>query len=532
MKNYNILDCTLRDGGYINNFRFGEKIIKDIICKLADAHTDIIECGFLESNAFNKDETLFGSIEFIEDFIAPKSPFSMYVAMIAYGDIGIDEICDFDGKSVDGIRLTFHQSEIEEAFVFGKQLMKKGYQVFMQPVGTTSYTKEELLNLIEMVNQMKPFAFYMVDTLGTMLNKDLTEMFETVNENLDASIKIGFHSHNNLQMSFSNAIELIKVHSDREIIIDSSVFGMGRGAGNLCTELIMDYLNKVIENKYDIVPVLEIYDEHINKILLNYKWGYSLPYFIASTNNCHPNYATHLINKRTISIKQISNLLSAMDESKKNIYDKNYIEDIYLTFQKHMIDDSDVRSKYEEILRDRNIVILAPGSSINRKLGEIKEFCRENDSIVFSVNFVPEGIDVDYLFVSNRRRIKKLDEVQKLKNVKNYVFTSNLVEHGQFETVDMINYSDYLNEDSVISDNAGLMLINFLNKIGVKAVHLAGFDGFSRNSLDNYFDSAYTNSAEYETLIYKTKAISRRLKALSNSMEIRFLTESKYEEHE
>ena len=532
MTNYNILDCTLRDGGYINNFRFGEKIIKDIIHKLADARTNIIECGFLKSGAFDKDETLFGSVEMITNYIAPKSENSMYVAMIAYGDISADEISDYDGTSIDGIRLTFHQSEIEEAFVCGKQLMDKGYQVFMQPVGTTSYTEEELLNLIGRVNGMKPFAFYMVDTLGTMLNQDLASMFQLVDAHLDKSIKIGFHSHNNLQMSFSNAIELLKIHSDREIIIDSSVFGMGRGAGNLCTELIMDYLNKSVGNSYDIVPVLEIYDEHINKILLDYKWGYSLPYFIASTNNCHPNYATHLINKRTISIKQISSLLSMMDEEKKNIYDKNYIEEIYLAFQKHMIDDSDVRSKYKTILQNKNIVILAPGSSIKKKLPEVKEYCKENQSIVISVNFVPEGIDVDYVFVSNRRRIKKLDDIQKLKNVKHFLFTSNLMEQCGQEDVDMINYSDYLNEEAVISDNAGLMLINFLNKIGVKEINLAGFDGFGKNRSDNYFDAAFTNSAEYETLIYKTEAISKKLKALSNSMEIRFLTESKYEEHE
>lgn len=532
MTNYNILDCTLRDGGYINDFKFGKKIIKDIIHKLADAHTDIIECGFLKSNAFDEDKTLFGSVEAIQDYIEPKSSLSMYVAMIAYGDIGIDEISDFDGQSIDGIRLTFHQSEIEKAFAYGYQLLKKGYQVFMQPVGTTSYSEEELLCLIDRVNQMKPFAFYMVDTLGTMLNQDLAGMFNLVDEHLDKSIKIGFHSHNNLQMSFSNAIELLKIHSEREIIIDASVFGMGRGAGNLCTELIMDYINKTVQNTYDIVPVLEIYDDHINKILLNYKWGYALPYFIASTNNCHPNYATHLINKRTITIKQISSLLSTMDEDKKNIYNKNYIEDIYLAFQKHMIDDSAVRNAYSKTLAGKKIVILAPGSSIGRKLQEIKAFCEENNAVVFSVNFVPEGIDVDYLFVSNRKRIRKLEDVQKLSNVKHFLFTSNLMEQCNPKEVDMLNYSDYLNEDTVISDNAGLMLINFLNKIGIKEIHLAGFDGFSKNSLDNYFDSAYTNSAEYETLIYKTEAISRRLKALSNSMEIRFLTESKYEGHE
>ena len=368
MLNCDILDCTLRDGGYINNFKFGKSIISDIISKLSDANTDIIECGFLQSGEFDRDKTLFGSVEAIRDFILPKSDNSLYVAMIAYGNISIDEISRCDGSSIDGIRLTFHQNQISQAFEFGKKLLNKKYKVFMQPVGTTSYTEAELIDLIDKVNELNPFAFYMVDTLGTMFNTDLRKMFTTVDRNLNKGIKIGFHSHNNLQLSFSNAIDLLSVNTEREVIIDSSVFGMGRGAGNLCTELIMEYVNKCIKNKYDIVPVLEIYDEHINKILLKYKWGYSLPYFLASSNACHPNYATHLINKQTMSIKQISRLLSSIDEDKRDIFNKSYIEELYIAFQKHIVNDSVDSAEIKSNIADKNIIVLAPGKSVKKNI--------------------------------------------------------------------------------------------------------------------------------------------------------------------
>lgn len=528
MKKCSILDCTLRDGGYINNFDFGFDSIKDIVFKLSSANTDIIECGFLKSGVFDNNKTLYGSIECISKLICPKKENTLYVAMIAFGDIKIDEVCDCQKDSIDGIRLTFHKDRIKEAFDFGRKLKEKKYKVFMQPVGTTSYSNEELTQLIHMVNEMEPFAFYMVDTLGAMFRNDLINMVKLVDSELNKDIQLGFHSHNNLQLSFANAIELLSFDFERNIIIDSSVFGMGRGAGNLCTELIMKYINQNIENKYDVVPVLEIYDEHINKILLKYKWGYSLPYFIASMNNCHPNYATHLINKQTISIKEINHILSKIDEDKKSIYNKSYIEDLYLNFQKHNIDDSLALKKIKADVCGRKILILAPGKSVKKEIEKISKFCNENNPLVFSVNFIPENIISDYLFLSNQKRIKNIRNLRKNCDSK-IIITSNIAENFGNENL-VINYSDYLNEEPIISDNAGLMLINLLSKMNVKEVSLAGFDGFSSNSLDNYYDSEYMNSTEFNNLIEKTNAISERLNKLKDIIKINFVTESRYNE--
>ena len=222
MANVQILDCTLRDGGYINNFQFGDSAITDIVQKLGEAKIDIIECGFLKSGHTNTEQSLFSTIESISRHLKNRRKESLYVAMIAYGDIPIEEISPRTEDSIDGIRLTFHEHEIQPALILGRQLMEKGYLVFMQPVGTTTYDDRNLLTLIDEINTLQPFAFYLVDTLGVLYKNDLLRLFYLIDHNLSERINLGFHSHNNLQLSFSNAQELLLLHSKRNIILDSS----------------------------------------------------------------------------------------------------------------------------------------------------------------------------------------------------------------------------------------------------------------------------------------------------------------------
>ncbi|NHC43575.1 4-hydroxy-2-ketovalerate aldolase, partial [Bacillus sp. MM2020_1] len=168
MSNVKILDCTLRDGGYINNWKFGEKSIRKIIEKLSQSNIDIIECGFIRDWEFNPNISVFDDIERIRELIGQKNKNITYVGMIDVPYIPIEKIKECDGSSIDGIRLTFHENEIEEAMNYGKILMEKGYKLFIQPVGTTSYTDAKLLELISRVNELKPYAFYLVDTFGIM----------------------------------------------------------------------------------------------------------------------------------------------------------------------------------------------------------------------------------------------------------------------------------------------------------------------------------------------------------------------------
>jgi len=116
-----VLDCTLRDGGYINSFDFGVKSIKNILCKLTKAHIDIVEVGFLKECEYNRDFSIFSSVQQISNILSDCRGDRLYVAMIAYGEIDIKTICNKQEGLLDGIRVTFHKPDLEEALVFCKK---------------------------------------------------------------------------------------------------------------------------------------------------------------------------------------------------------------------------------------------------------------------------------------------------------------------------------------------------------------------------------------------------------------------------
>lgn len=133
-----LLDCTLRDGGYINDWKFGKETISGILDRLALAEIDLIECGFITEKTVNENYSLFADADVINGYVKQPSAKSMYVAMIAIGEkeINPELICDAADTIIDGIRITFHPDEIKKAFEWANILKKKGYNVFIQPVGS------------------------------------------------------------------------------------------------------------------------------------------------------------------------------------------------------------------------------------------------------------------------------------------------------------------------------------------------------------------------------------------------------------
>jgi len=213
-----LLDCTLRDGGYINNWKFGKREISELCRCLVEARTDIIEVGFLTDLEHTEDDALYSNCEEIRA-VCNKKEKSMLAAMIALGEKEMNpELLEpAETSPLDIVRITFHrdEAEITRAISYAKCLMDKGYKVCMQPVGTTSYLDKQLIELIEKINELKPWAFYLVDTLGILCKEELLRFIYLIDYNLALGIKLGFHSHNNLQMSFANAQQIIEHHSSR-----------------------------------------------------------------------------------------------------------------------------------------------------------------------------------------------------------------------------------------------------------------------------------------------------------------------------
>ena len=266
MNKIQVLDCTLRDGGYCNEWRFGFDNAKRITSGLVDSNVEIIECGFITNKVnYDPDVTRFTTVKEVASIIPENRNGRIFVAMMNYGEYDIDGLPVYDGSSIDGIRVAYHKKNRYEALELCKKIKEKGYLVFIQAMVSLSYSDEEFLEMIKIGNELEPYAFYIVDSFGMMKGKDLTRLFYMVEHNLKDKIWIGFHSHNNMQLAYSNAQRLTTVQTSRNLIIDSSIMGMGRGAGNLNTELFVEYLNENAGKKYELKPLLSIVDKILSR---------------------------------------------------------------------------------------------------------------------------------------------------------------------------------------------------------------------------------------------------------------------------
>lgn len=141
MLNINILDCTLRDGGYVNDFAFENSHIFSIVNQLQSAKIDIIECGFLDDkNGKTENSTRFDRCETINTLLnkLPEAHELLFVAMVEYGKVVIDNlpvVTDVKNE-IKGIRLSFHKADHLKIFNDAKTLIAKGYKLFIQPIAT------------------------------------------------------------------------------------------------------------------------------------------------------------------------------------------------------------------------------------------------------------------------------------------------------------------------------------------------------------------------------------------------------------
>lgn len=322
-----VLDCTLRDGGYIIDWEFQRNCIRSIIDNLLCAKIDFIECGFLKECAYSPDKTFYDTPKRI-DVKGGKASL-----MVNFGEYSLDNFSmAYDNSPI--IRVAFKKHVKNEALEYIKALKNKGWEVFANPMSTNTYTREELGELIADLNVISPYGISIVDTLGNMYEKDVIEIFNFIDERLEKNIAIGFHSHNSMQLSFSNTKALLKAGFEREIIIDSCVYGMGRGAGNLCTELITKYLNDNYGKDYKISPILKIIAENLNPIYDKKPWGYSTPYYIAAIHGCHPNYANFLVNQG-FADEKIDEIMNFIPEEKRTSFDKEFLLFLISKFAVH-----------------------------------------------------------------------------------------------------------------------------------------------------------------------------------------------------
>lgn len=491
MKNLRLLDCTLRDGGYLNDWAFGHDTMINVFERLVSANVDVIEIGFLDARrSFDVNRSIMpdtASVGRIYGDLDRRQ--AMVVGMIDYGTCPIENLQPCEETFLDGIRVIFKQEVMREAIAFCKQIKELGYRVFVQAVSITTYKDEELAELAGLVNDLHPFAMSMVDTYGLLHQDNLYHIFKVLDQALLSDICLGYHAHNNFQMGYANGIEMIGTPTERPMLIDGTLYGMGKSAGNAPLELLAMYLNENCGKSYDINQMLEAIEASILPWYEKKPWGYNLFYYISAANQCHPNYVSYLLNKHTLSIRAVSELLKRIPQPKKLLYDRHCIEALYLEYQARECDDTAALEALAENWGGKNCLVLGPGRSCAGEREKILSYMGENTPMVIAINFIPDWCRPDYVFLTNAKRYLQMSSSLSRMGARTppIVATSNVTKtSGMFPYE--INYSSLIDPEAAVPDNSLIMLMRLFGKVGIRRAALAGFDGYVHNEM-NYFST-------------------------------------------
>lgn len=515
MSDLSLLDCTLRDGGYINNWNWGFHCAKDIIYALVRANIDVIEVGFLRNvEEYLQDVTVCNYIEELNRLLPVETEGKMFSAMAMCSNYDVDKLSPYCGSGIQLIRITAHEYDLQDGLEFAKKVKDKGYLVSINPINIMGYSDEQIINMLKKVNEIHPYQFAIVDTFGSMKHRDLNRIVSLVDNNIDRDIRLALHLHENMSLSCSLAQRFVDYHLNRPITIDGSLMGMGRVPGNLPIELIADYLNDCSGKNYDMDYLLDAIQEYIAPIKKESEWGYLPEYFLSARFNLHRNYAEYYLEKGDLTCRDINHILARFSRNEAAVFSKKYADSLYEEYKNNIVYDAVAKDELKGILQRKKILILAPGSTLYSHQDVIKDYIKNNNPVVIAVNFVPEIYNADFVFFSNSKRYSKFK-----KGKYKAIVTSNL----EKENADY--YIDYNSLSSAFSygGNSLVLLLKLLNDIQVYKVALAGADGYIENKM-NYFDSSMRSHVKRGNRF--NLAITEAIRKIGISIE--FITPSEY----
>ena len=526
-----VLDCTLRDGGFVNDWQFGHMSIINIYLRLAEAGIEILELGFLhDQSVFNLDRSMQPTTE---DFnrvfdIEPKNR-PIFTGMVILGECRIENIGPAKDSVLDAIRVVFKKQDIDAGIAYCKGVIERGYTLFVQPASVTDYSSEELADLAKRLNALDPYAVYIVDTYGLLQKKNLLDTFDVLARTLKPEIAIGYHAHNNFNLAYANATELLQLKPDRDIILDGTVYGMGKGAGNANTELLAFSLNNDYGKHYDLAQILEIINLEILSLKKKFDWGYSFDKFISAANRCHPKYVGYLVSKNTLPVHAINTILSEIPDETKTLYNNDLIETLY---DAYLVKNSPIEDGYQHLKNDldgKAVLVLCPGSSLVTHKAEISSYINAHHPVVVSANFFSRDYACDYIMVSNAKRFGQMIYYLKKGKGENRIITTTNVSGVDTHVNYTLNAEALKFEPEVIRFNSALIMIKVLAEFGHKAVTLAGFDGYETGTKHkaSYLaqDFAFDKPVEGAAI---NQAVNQALTELKQRIDIRLLTPSVY----
>jgi 4-hydroxy 2-oxovalerate aldolase len=283
-----VLDCSIRDGGLINKWQFTDDLVRETYVSLSKAGVDYVELGYKASKDLF-DPKQFGKWRFCTDddtrrVIDGVENGAKLSCMVDIGRVEEKDLAPKEQSPYDMIRVACYVKDVDKAIALSDMILNKGYESTVNIMAVSTNLEREIDEALNDLSKSTVPAVYVVDSYGAMYSEDVTYLVKKYLNALPGKT-IGIHTHNNRQLGFANTVQAIV---DGANMLDASVFGIGRGPGNCCLELLIGFLQNP---KYSLRPILKLIQEYYLPLQKTIEWGYIIPYMITGILNEHPRVA-------------------------------------------------------------------------------------------------------------------------------------------------------------------------------------------------------------------------------------------------
>jgi len=498
----NLIDCTLRDGGYYNNWFFSKKLINKYLKIISKLEIKYCELGFrFRDRKINKGFTAYTEDTLLDEINIPHN--IKIGVMINASDFlnknkkkikSLKKTFKKKNKKIFFVRIACHFKEIFYVKPIVNFLKSKNYLVMVNLMQVSEVSKSNLVKISKFLNKLNVKVFYIADSLGSLTPNKLSQILKNLKNNI--KFDLGLHAHDNLNLALKNSIFAYK----RGVKwIDSTVCGMGRGAGNLKTEDIIKHINS---KKFHILNTFV--KKYFLRIKKKYNWGTNKFYKFAALNKIHPTYIQNLVSDirfKNINIKSILNNLRFLESKKYNPNNILFSLDLFNT----KVFKSGI---FINLFKNKNIILIGSGivKKDKKKLDAIinkKKFF----VVTLNNNYILNRNQIDLRLISHPMRLlsfeaasKKFDSpiISPIKNIKpklRLVLFNKNIETFHFGL--RINKNVFIKINKNFLETSSPLALTYALSIfylaKIKTIHIAGFkdrnfDNFHKDESNKVFN--------------------------------------------
>ncbi len=397
-KKLTFLDCTLRDGGYYNNWDFSETVINDYLKAIDAAGVGVVEIGFRTLInkgfkgvcAYSTDDFLNG-LDISHNFIVAV----MVNASELINALSIESVLsrlfpnDSNKSKIGLVRIACHAHEFVEALPAANWLKSRGYKVGFNLMQIATKTEDEIKNLAKLGSNYQIDVLYFADSLGSMQPKVTAEIISWIKAEWKGDI--GIHTHDNMGLALSNSLHAIDCGVTW---IDSTVTGMGRGPGNARTEELAIELSELNNKKVNLIKLITLIEKQFMPMKQKYNWGTNIYYYLAGMYGIHPSYIQVMQSDARYNEKDMLAVIDYLKNSEGYKFDLNRLESARQFF--HGAPQGSW--KPEGILKDRPVLVIGTGPGTEKYKRPIEKYIRSNDLLVIALNttHIIDELLIDY----------------------------------------------------------------------------------------------------------------------------------------